>query len=157
MAAFVPPPSPLLRIMRPLLRSGNSACGDVVATDAVPDLSLERSFQSKEREFGAVASTSTSVQPPSSSRLPAAPPKNRLLLQSGIHSVQMLSSATLLPPILKEKVLVGGKFLFSCLVLVSLFVPAFTCCRLCTIKKIGAVERLLIPPPLRSSSRREMR
>jgi hypothetical protein len=56
MAAFVPPPSPLLQIKRPLLRSGNSVCGDVVATDAVPDLSIERSFRSKEREFCAIES-----------------------------------------------------------------------------------------------------
>jgi hypothetical protein len=41
MAAFVSPPLPLLRIKQPQLWSGNSACGDVVATDAVPDLSGE--------------------------------------------------------------------------------------------------------------------
>jgi hypothetical protein len=54
--------APLLLNKRPLLRSGNSACGDVVATDAVPDLSMERSFRSKERVFAAIVSL-PSVQP----------------------------------------------------------------------------------------------
>jgi hypothetical protein len=45
-------------------------------------ISLKRSFRLKEREFAAIASSSTSVQPPSSSRLPAAAPNNRLLLRS---------------------------------------------------------------------------
>jgi hypothetical protein len=49
MAAYVQPPLPLLPIKRSLLWSGNLACGDVIATtDAVPDLSLSRSFWSKE-------------------------------------------------------------------------------------------------------------